>query len=394
MQGITVTSKKSTASYGLEKKTFDITKNISQTGGSVVDVMRNLPGISVNEEGKMQLRGSDKILVLIDGKQSGLTGFGNQKSLENIPASSIDKIEIINNPSAKYDAGGMAGVINIILKKERKTGLNGTVGFNFGLGEWTNRKASFPGIQEKYAFTPKYNPLISLNYRANKLNIFLQADGMFRKKVNANEFSTRTYANGNPTVTSQFLENRTQQEYNIKGGLDWLINDNNTITAYTLYQYEHHIDRGNVPYEDAKTTQRARLWNWAENEKNYYLNYAVAYRHRFAQPGHELNASVLYTRGVEDELFPFSDSSSARLSTDRTHLIDKEKIASFSVDYTKPFKNGRIESGVKIQLRNIPIAYNIYPGTNSVLDTLLGNWSKYGEDIYAVYFNLIKKEKY
>lgn len=393
LQNVTVTSKKSTTSFGLEKKTFDITRNISQSGGSVADVMRNLPGISINEEGKVQLRGSDKILILIDGKQSGLTGFGNQKGLENIPASSIDKIEIINNPSAKYDASGMAGVINIILKKERKTGLNGTVGFNFGIGEWTKRKASFPGIQEKYAFTPKYNPLISLNYRANKLNIFLQADGMFRKKVNANEFSTRTYTNGDPTVASQFLENRTQQEYNIKGGFDWLINDNNTITAYTLYQYEQHIDRGNVPYEDVKTTHRVRLWNWAEDEQNYYLNYGTNYKHQFAQPGHELNASVLYTRGVEDELFPFSDSSAARLSTDKTHLIDKEKIASFSVDYTKPFKNGRMESGAKIQLRNIPIAYNIYPGANSILDTLLGNWSKYGEDIYAVYFNVVKEGK-
>ena len=212
LQAITVTAAKSTLSPGLEKKTFDISKNISQNGGSVVDVMRNLPGITINQEGTLQLRGSDKVLILIDGKQSGLTGFGNQKGLENIPASSIEKIEIINNPSARYDANGMAGIVNIILKKERKIGFNGSVGFNFGLGELTNRKESLPAISKKYSFTPKYNPLISLNYRTQKTNIFLQSDAMFRKKVNSNEFSTRTYTNGDPAVISQFLENRTQQE--------------------------------------------------------------------------------------------------------------------------------------------------------------------------------------
>lgn len=393
LQGVTVSAAKSTTSPGLEKKTFDISKNISQTGGSVVDAMRNLPGISINQEGTVQLRGSDKILILIDGKQSGLTGFGSQKGLENIPASSIEKIEIINTPSARYDASGMAGIINIILKKERKKGFNGTVGFNFGLGELTKRKESLPAISKKYSFTPKYTPLISLNYRTNKTNIFLQSDGMFRKKLNSNEFSTRTYTNGDPTVISQFLENRTQQEYNIKGGFDWLINDNNTFTTYALFQDEYHIDRGDVPYDNAETKKRARLWTWAEDERTYYMNYAASYKHRFAQPGHEINASVLYTKGVENELFPFSDSSSARQSNDETHLIDKEKVASLAVDYTRPLRKGRIESGMKVQLRNIPISYNIHPGVNSILDTKLGNWSAYGEDIYAAYLNFVREGK-
>ena len=85
--------------------------------------MRNLPGITVDQEGKLELRGSDKVTVLIDGKQSSLTGYGNQKGLSTIPASNIDKIEIISNPSAKYDASGMAGIINIIYKKEVNKGL-------------------------------------------------------------------------------------------------------------------------------------------------------------------------------------------------------------------------------------------------------------------------------
>ena len=99
----------------MDKKTFKVEDNVSQAGGSVLQSMQSLPGVTV-QDGKVQLRGSDKITVLIDGKQTALTGFGNQSGLDNIPASAIEKIEIINNPSAKYDANGNAGIINIIYK--------------------------------------------------------------------------------------------------------------------------------------------------------------------------------------------------------------------------------------------------------------------------------------
>ncbi len=110
---ITVLAQKAVVSYGMDKKSFDLDDNIAQSGGSVLDAMKTMPGVTVDQEGKVILRGSDKVVVLIDGKQSSLTGFGNQKGLDNIPSSNIEKIEIINNPSAKYDATGMAGIINI-----------------------------------------------------------------------------------------------------------------------------------------------------------------------------------------------------------------------------------------------------------------------------------------
>ena len=115
---VIISENRNLVSAGLDKRSFDVAGNISQAGGSVLDVMRNLPGITVDQEGKVELRGSDKVTVLIDGKQSSLTGYGNQKGLSSIPSANIEKIEIINNPSAKYDASGMAGVINIIYKKE------------------------------------------------------------------------------------------------------------------------------------------------------------------------------------------------------------------------------------------------------------------------------------
>lgn len=115
---VIVTGKQDELNDKMDKKTFKVEDNVSQSGGSVLQSMQNLPGVTV-QDGKVQLRGSDKITVLIDGKQTALTGFGNQSGLDNIPASAIEKIEVINNPSAKYDANGNAGIINIIYKKKQ-----------------------------------------------------------------------------------------------------------------------------------------------------------------------------------------------------------------------------------------------------------------------------------
>lgn len=390
---VTVTAKKEIVSAGLDKKSFNVEKNISQSGGSALDVMRNLPGVAIDQEGEIILRGSEKVLVLIDGKQSSLTGFGNQKGLDNIPASNIESIEIINNPSAKYDANGMAGIINIIFKKEKETGFNGDVGVNFGIGELTTRRDNLPNIMDKYSFTPKINPAVNLNYRTSKINLFLQTDGVARRKVNTNEFSTRNYNNGSPDIVSQFLENRSQQEYNIKSGFDWLMNDKNTLTLFALFQDEYHIDRGDVPYDYIETGKRKRLWTWSEDENTRFINYAATFKHKFAEPGHEIGADFLYTNGGEDELFPFTDSSATRVSTDETHLIVDEIVNQFKIDYVKPLSKGRVELGSKVELREIPISYKIKPGASSVLDKNLGEWSEYNQDVYSVYANMVYETK-
>lgn len=386
---VTITAKKEIISKGLDVKSFNIEDNISQSGGSVLDAMRNLPGITVDNEGVVLLRGSDKVTILIDGKQSSLTGYGNQKGLGNIPSTNIERIEIINNPSAKYNSAGMAGIINIIYKKEKETGFNGELSLNTGIGEFTTRKENMPNIMDKYGFTPKLNPALSLNYRAKKVNIFLQSDGMVRRKVNTNEFFTRLYSDGTPNIQSQFLENRTQQLYNIKGGFDWYINDNNIFTIYSLFEDEYHIDRGHVPYDYILDGTRKRFWTWAEDENTRFINYAASYKHKFSQPGHEFDLGFIYTKGGEDELFPFTDSSSTRNSTDQSHLIVNEIISNFNIDYTKPLRFGRLETGTKIQFRNIPISYKIQPGDNSILNPNLGDWSEYKEDIFSIYGNLI-----
>ena len=128
LEEASVSAQKSTISSEMDRKTYSAEDMVAQAGGSVLDAMKTMPGVTVDQEGKVILRGSDKVVVLIDGKQSSLTGFGNQKGLDNIPVANIEKIEIINNPSAKYDARGMAGIINIIYKKEKEEGFNGDLG--------------------------------------------------------------------------------------------------------------------------------------------------------------------------------------------------------------------------------------------------------------------------
>ena len=221
---VTIEAKRATVNSALDKKSFSLTDNVAQSGGSVVDAMKTMPGVAFDQEGKVVLRGSDKVVVLIDGKQSSLTGFGNQKGLSNIPASNIERIEIINNPSAKYDANGFAGIVNIIYKKEKQTGLNGDVGLSLGLGALSKRKEDTPTDFGSFSVNPKLIPSLNLNFRTNKLNYFLQSEFIIQEALPNNEFTTRNYDDGR-NIISQVPENRRQFRSIITGGIDWELSE-------------------------------------------------------------------------------------------------------------------------------------------------------------------------
>ncbi|MCJ7714975.1 MAG: TonB-dependent receptor, partial [Anaerolineales bacterium] len=308
---VSISAQKSAISSEMDKKTYSADDMLAQAGGSVLDAMKTMPGVTVDQEGKVILRGSDKVVVLIDGKQSSLTGFGNQKGLDNIPVANVDRIEIINNPSAKYDARGMAGIINIIYKKEKEEGLNGDVGFAYGIGALTKPKADLPTELGSYSANSKYIPSLNMNYRRKKVNFFLQSEAMFLNSLPNNEFTTRYYDDGRITA-SQVPENRTQQHYITKGGVDFLFNESNTLTLSGIYDWEKHVDTAQVPYIDLLTGDRYRYIAWNEEEITGYMNYAATYKHKFAQAGHELDVSAQYTKGWEDETYSLHDSSYLR----------------------------------------------------------------------------------
>ena len=388
---VVVTAKADEISEKMDKKTFSLKDNISQSGGSVLQAMQNLPSVTV-QDGKVQLRGNDKVTVLIDGKQTALTGFGNQTGLDNIPASAIEKIEIINNPSAKYDANGNAGIINIIYKKNVKDGFNGKVGFTTGLGSLWVRKENLPNIRPQYTFTPKINPSVSLNYMKNKVNVFFQGDYLYTETLNKNEFVTRNYDNGE-VINSQLKRNRNTHFTTLKSGIDYAINDQNSLTISGLFGSEKIIDRGDQPFFNGDFTQRKRLWQFLEDELKTTIMATANYQHKFKEAGHLLNIGFNYTFHREDEKYFYDNYLPTSTGTDAFKLLSDEQVYDFNFDYIKPLKYGRIETGIKLRNRNIPTNMQFIPGVNSVLDVNAGGWATYKELIPAIYGNYIFENK-
>lgn len=356
-----------------------------------MDALKNLPGVTV-QDGKVQLRGSDKIAVLVDGRHTALTGMGSQSGLDNIPASAIERIEIINNPSSKYDANGNAGIINIIYKKEKKEGLNGKIGMMAGAGALWVKQKNYPTIRHQYTATPKLNPSISLNYRKNKVNVFLQADNLYTKTLNKNEFVDRYYDNGT-VVKQQTVRNRTTNVVTGKTGLDYYVNDQNTINASVLFSSEKILDNGDEPFFNSDLSQRQRLWRFIEDELKTTATASVGWQHKFKQPGRSLSVSGNYTYHRENEQYFFTNILPTYTGLDSFKLLSDEHVADFSADYVQPLKYGRIEGGLKFRYRYIPVNMRFIPGLNSPLDTNAGGWANYTETIPALYGNYVFENK-
>jgi hypothetical protein len=372
----------------MERKIFRMEDNVNQRGGSLLQVMQNLPGVTVSDEGTVRLRGSDRVTVLIDGKQTALTGFGNQTSLDNIPASAIERIEVINNPSAKYDANGNAGIINIIFRKEVKEGFTGKAGLALGIGALWSKRENYPTIRPQYKNTPKINPSISLNYRKKKSNVFLQVDNLYTRTLNKNEFVDRYYDNGD-TVRQQTKRNRTTNTITGKGGFDWYINDRNSLTASAMFSREKILDRGDEPFFNADLSERLRLWQFLEDEVKTTATFSAAWQHKYLQPGRLLSVSYNYTFHREDEKYFFMNIMPDYTGEDSFALLSDEHVTDVMADYIHPLRYGRFESGLKFRFREIPTDMKFYPGLNSPLDVNAGGYANYSEIIPVAYGNYI-----
>lgn len=385
---VVISGKQESLSSKMDRKTFNMADQLSQGGGSVLQAMKNLPGISSSTDGKIMLRGSDKVSVLIDGRQTALTGFGGQAGLDNIPASAIERIEIINNPSAKFDANGNAGIINIIYKQHKQEGWNGKVGLTTGVGALWEKKENLPGIRPQYQGTPKINPSISLNYRKNKLNTFIQADWLYTQTLNRNEFATRIYDTGE-IIQQQVKRNRNTSYATLKTGADWQLDEQNMFSFSGLFNREKIIDRGDVPYFNEDLSIRHRLWQFLEDELKYTATASATYQHKFKQPGHLLNVGFNYTFHREDEQYFFTNIMPEFTGEDAFKLLSDEHVADLTVDYVRPLKHGRVEGGLKFRNRTIPVNMQFFPGLNSPLDVNAGGWADYKETIPALYGNYV-----
>lgn len=374
------------------KSTFSLDGNTARAGGTALDALKSLPGVTLEQDGKVRLRGSDRVVILQDGKQSAQTGYGEQKGLDTIPADNIDRIEIITNPSAKYDAAGMAGVINIIYKKDAKLGFNGDASITGGVGQLSKRKDDNPSPLGSFDTNPR--GVITTNLRCNTENVrsFLRGEFMIQRDLPNNEFTTRFYDSG-LTIRSQVPENRKQKQYILKTGADWDVDANDTLSLSASIDYEHHIDRAEIPFIDDATGQTLRFWFWREDEGTGNLTGAIDWEHAFAEPGHTFSVNAQFTRAWEDEAYFLNEISPVRTGTDSTHLIARENIIPVTVDYVRPLASGRLELGAKAHWRRLPIDYDVVMGVQSVIYPGLGDHSDWSEDIYSAYLNYVREKR-
>lgn len=384
---IIVSSQPSGVNDQMNKFTFNVSEGIAQAGGSVMQMMRNLPGVTI-QDGKVMLRGNDKVVVLIDGKQTALTGFGNQTGLDNIPASALERIEIINNPSSKYDANGNAGIINLVYKKSKKDGFNGKLGMAGGLGALWEKKGNLPQIRPQYKATPKLNPSLSLNYRKNNTNLFFQGDYLYTETLNKNEFVDRNHGNGT-IVRQQTKRNRNTAFTTLRSGIDQTIGANDVLSISGMFGTEKIIDRGDQPFFNAGLTQRLRLWQFLEDELKTTVMASLNYQHKFSEAGHQLVLGYNYTFHREDEKYFFDNFLPAYTSKDAFKLLSDEQVSDINLDYTKPLSSGRIETGIKFRYRSIPTNMQFFPGQYSAIDANAGGWANYRELIPAAYVNYV-----
>ena len=374
---------------GIDTQVFRLDEGPTQSTGTILDAMKNLPGVTVDEEGRVSLRGSEQVAILIDGRQSSLTGFGSQRGLDSVSAANVEAIEIINNPSARFDAAGMAGIINIIYKKEQQLGWSGDMGMSLGVGQFTRQRRDLPTDLGSFTTNEKITPSVNVNYRTPRTRTFVQGELLLQDDLPNNEFTTRFYDDGR-VIESQVPENREQYHYTVRAGSDFTVGDRNTFTASGVHDYEHHIDIAQVPFILQATGQRNRLWFWRESEGTGFTNANLDLTHRFVAPGHELGVNLQFTRGKEDEAYFLNEESPVRIGTDDTHIIAIENTLPLSIDYTRPLPTGRLELGTKLQRRWIPVTYTVRRGLQSVIYPGLGDFSDWDENIFAGYANLVR----
>ena len=387
-QEVTVTAE-AVRVAGVDSQVFRLDIGATQSTGSLLDALRGLPGVTVDQEGKVLLRGSDRVAVLIDGRQSSLTGFGSQRGLDSVTAANVAAIEIIHNPSARFDAAGMAGIINIIYKQEQQLGLSGDVGMALGFGQFTKQRDDLPTELGSYSNNEKIVPSLNLNYRTARTRSFVQGEFLVQDDLPNNEFHTRFYDDGR-VIESQVPENREQIHYIVKVGSDWTVNPTSTMSLSGIYDFETHTDRAQVPFILTSTRQRERFWFWREKEDTGFANVTFNFKRLFATPGHELNLNAQYTRGWEDEAYFLNEVSPVREGSDDTHVVGIENTVPVTLDYVRPLRAGRLEVGTKLQRRWLPVTYTVGRGVRSVIYEGLGDFSDWDENIYAAYANLVR----
>jgi outer membrane receptor protein involved in Fe transport len=383
LQEVVVQAEKSSMQLSLDKKIFNVGKDLANAGGSASDILTNIPSVTVDPEGGVKLRGSDNVRILIDGKPSGLVSFKGGSGLQQLQASMIDRVEIITNPSARYEAEGMAGIINIVLKKDKRQGFNGS--FEITTGTPTNLGGA-----------------ANLNYRHKKVNFFINYGIAYRRQPNVSSLYQEVYGKDTTFIYKQ-NNNGTLTGFNnnIRGGLDYYFKENSILTASYLFRRSDANRILNLRYEDYynSTTNLNDISTRNQNEDETEQNseYALVYKRSFEQKGHELVAEVKYLDNWESsrQLFtqnfflPNGSEDVSKAIVQKSPNDEFEKQWLLQADYTKPIgKEGKFETGLRSSFRNMVNDY-LVTQKNTLGDYIplpgLDNVFFYDEKINAAY---------
>lgn len=383
LKEVVVQAEKSSMQLSLDKKIFNVGKDLANAGGSASDILTNIPSVSVDPEGTVKLRGNENVRILIDGKPSGLVSIKGGSGLQQLQASMVERVEIITNPSARYEAEGMAGIINIILKKDNKQGFNGS--FELTSGYPTNLGAA-----------------ANFNYRRKKINFFINYGLSYRYQPGRGSLYQEVYGVDTTFILEQKNKSsQTGSNNNIRGGLDYYFSEKNVLTGSLLYRRLKGNRINNITYRDYwfTTNNLVDIVKRRQDEKETEPNseYSINYKRSFDQKGHELIAEVKYIDYWEnsDQVYtqnyysPTGVENTAKSQLQNSLNDEFEKQWLFQLDYTKPIgKDGKFETGVRSSFRNMVNDYIVTERNSAnVFVPLPGldNVFVYDENIHGVY---------
>ncbi|WP_374757512.1 TonB-dependent receptor domain-containing protein [Dyadobacter arcticus] len=380
---VTVQAEKSSMELSLDKKIFNVGKDLANAGGTAVDILTNVPSVAVDVEGNVSLRGSGNVRILIDGKPSGLVSIKGASGLAQLQGSMIERVEIITNPSARYEAEGMGGVINIVLKKERKEGINGS--FDIITGHPTN-----------------YGAAANVNYRRKNLNFFINYTMSYRNTPGKNFLYQELYRNDSTFIMERDMRSNLKGMNNsARGGIDYYFNPKNILTGSYTWRRSKGKRFSNLNYRDylSNLGNLTGITNRTQDETETEPNaeYSLTYKKTFDRKGRELTADVRYLDNWEnsdqyynENIFKADGSPSGIPPLlQRAVNYETEKQLLFQLDYVHPFgKDGKFEAGARSSTRDMT---NDYIVTQQASDggwiTLpaLTNDFLYEENINAAY---------
>lgn len=382
IQGVEITSERSLITNNLDKKIITVDKNMTLGGGTATDVMENVPSVEVDSEGNISLRGNSNITLLVDGKPSSQAGIATSDLLNQIPASAIESVEVITNPSVKYDPDGTSGIINIVLKKKTLQGFNGMVSLN--AGTWN-----------------KYNGSLALNYRHDRFNAFINVDSRLHKMERSSE-SVRTSQYGE---TLNLLEQSDEGDMernmrSISGGVDYFIDTRNNLTLSATKRDMNFGFGGDVLNRSFTNDTLDRFFS-RSNESNRVIDayeYNLSYKHLFTQKGREFTNDIIFNDNkmqsdsyINQNNFDINDITVPTSTSRQWNVSDnKNQMLTIQGNYIYPMATGsRIEAGYKASVRDMLLNYdymNFRPSDEKwISQEALRNKYDYNEQIYAVY---------